>query len=114
MPSLQSWRTQISDRDLHFNSTTILKRNMHNPPGNLDVTNLTNSLVGQGQMTRAVEMWYPLVNKTDSVANFSALCHATQMFQAEFYKSQIEFYRRGSGLPERNLGSLYWQLEDLW
>jgi hypothetical protein len=24
------------------------------------------------------------------------------------------FYRRGSGLPERQLGSLYWQLEDIW
>lgn len=24
------------------------------------------------------------------------------------------FYRRGSGLPQRTLGSLYWQLEDQW
>ncbi|KAK4497014.1 hypothetical protein PRZ48_011463 [Zasmidium cellare] len=27
---------------------------------------------------------------------------------------QIAFYRRGSGLPERQMGSLYWQLNDLW
>lgn len=114
MPSLKSWREQVSERDLQFNSTTVLLRNQHNPPGNLDTHNLTNSLAGQGQMTQAIEMWYPHINKTDSVANFSALCHATQIFQAEFYTSQIEFYRRGAGLPERQLGSLYWQLEDLW
>ncbi|EME49002.1 glycoside hydrolase family 2 protein [Dothistroma septosporum NZE10] len=114
MPSLQSWRQQISEHDLQFNSTTILLRNQHNPPGNLDTTNLTNSKVGQYQMTEAVIQWLPVPNKTDHVANFSAWCHATQIFQAEFYTSQIEFYRRGSGLPNRNLGSLYWQLEDIW
>jgi len=48
------------------------------------------------------------------VANFSAWCHATQIFQADLYVYEIEFYRRGSGLPNRQLGSLYWQLEDQW
>ncbi|KAI5369123.1 putative glycoside hydrolase, family 2, immunoglobulin-like beta-sandwich, beta-mannosidase [Septoria linicola] len=114
MPSVQSWRQQISESDLQFNSTTILLRNQHNPPGNLDISNLTDSEVGQGQMTLAIENWYPVPNKTDPIGNFSAWCHATQIFQAEFYRSQIEFYRRGSGLPNRCLGSLYWQLEDLW
>ncbi|KXG48131.1 Glycoside hydrolase, superfamily [Penicillium griseofulvum] len=46
--------------------------------------------------------------------DFSAWCHATQLFQADMYKSQIQFYRRGSGMPERQLGALYWQLEDIW
>ncbi|KKY17192.1 putative beta-mannosidase [Phaeomoniella chlamydospora] len=36
------------------------------------------------------------------------------MFQADYYSSQIQFYRRGSGLKQRTLGSLYWQLEDIW
>ncbi|SMR42887.1 unnamed protein product [Zymoseptoria tritici ST99CH_1E4] len=114
MPSIQSWRQQVAERDLQFNSTVILQRNQHNPPGNLSTMNLGNSLAGQGQMTQAVEMWYPIPSKQNAAANFSAWCHATQIFQAEFYTSQIEFYRRGSGLPERQLGSLYWQLEDLW
>ena len=83
-------------------------------------------------MTIAAERWYPVrnliahlcspqlmsppqvPNKTDSVANFSAWCHTTQIFQADFYKSEIQFYRRGSGFPNRQLGSLYWQLEDIW
>ncbi|KAK4507048.1 hypothetical protein PRZ48_000782 [Zasmidium cellare] len=114
MPSLQSWRQQISEKDLSFNSTTILLRNQHNPPGNLNITNLANSSLGQYQMTAAIQQWLPIPNKTDPIANFSAWCHATQIFQAQFYTSQIEFYRRGAGLPNRNLGSLYWQLEDIW
>ena len=65
-------------------------------------------------MTEAVQEWYPVPNKMDSVANFSAWCWVTQVFQADLYVSEIEFYRRGSGLPNRQLGSLYWQLEDIW
>lgn len=63
-------------------------------------------------MTRAAQEWYPVPNKIDSVANFSAWCHTTQIFQADLYSSEIQFYRRGSGLYNRQLGSLYWQLED--
>lgn len=114
MPSLQSWQQAISAEDLYFNSTTILSRNHHNPPGGLSTTNFTNSLMGMGQMTIAAQRWYPVPNKANSVANFSAWCHTTQIFQADFYKSEISFYRRGSGLPNRQLGSLYWQLEDIW
>jgi beta-mannosidase len=67
-----------------------------------------------GEMTLGVENYYPVPEKSGPVANFSAWCHATQLFQADFYKSQIQFYRRGSGMPERQLGSLYWQLDDIW
>ncbi|KAK5136883.1 hypothetical protein LTR08_001805 [Meristemomyces frigidus] len=114
MPSIQSWRSQISEADLHFNSSTVVLRDHHNPSGGLNTSNFANSSTGQAQMTEAVELWYPIPNKTDSVANFSAWCHATQIFQADLYVSEIEFYRRGSGLPNRQLGSLYWQLEDIW
>lgn len=114
MPSLQSWQQQINPRDLLFNSTVIKLRNHHNPPGGLSTTNTTNSELGMGQMTIAAERWYPVPNKTDPVANFAAWCLTTQIFQADYYTSQISFYRRGSGMPQRQLGSLYWQLEDIW
>lgn len=65
-------------------------------------------------MTVAAQRWYPTPNKQDPIANFSSWCHITQIFQADFYRSQIMFYRRGSGKRERQLGSLYWQLEDIW
>lgn len=114
MPSIQSWRQQISPSDLSFNSTVVTLRDHHLPPGGLYTRNFTNSGTGQAQMTEAVELWYPIPNKIDSIANFSSWIHATQIFQADLYVSEIEFYRRGSGLPNRQLGSLYWQLEDIW
>ncbi|KAJ5596322.1 hypothetical protein N7450_002780 [Penicillium hetheringtonii] len=114
MPSLQTWQQALDHDDLHFNSSTVVLRNHHYPPGTTDTHNFRNSSMGMGEMTVAVERYYPMPNKHDSVANFSAWCDATQMFQADMYKSQIQFYRLGSGRPERQLGSLYWQLEDIW
>ncbi|OCK75304.1 glycoside hydrolase family 2 protein [Lepidopterella palustris CBS 459.81] len=114
MPSLQSWRQAVALSDLHFNSSVIQLRNHHYPSGGLNTTNYDNSSKGMGEMTMAALRWYPVPNKRDSIANFSAWCHTTQIFQADFYSSQIQYYRRGSGMRERQLGSLYWQLEDIW
>jgi beta-mannosidase len=114
MPSLQTWRQAVDDKDLHFNSSTVVLRNHHYPPGSPDTHNYGRSLQGMAEMTTAVKRYYPTPNKPDPIANFSAWCHATQLFQADMYKSEIQFYRRGSGMPERQLGALYWQLEDIW
>ncbi|KAJ5776260.1 uncharacterized protein N7511_001271 [Penicillium nucicola] len=114
MPSLQTWQQAVDDEDLHFNSSTIMLRNHHYPANGPDTHNYKNTSMGMGEMTLAVQRYYPTPDKHDSVANFSAWCHATQHFQADMYKSEIQFYRRGSGMPERQLGSLYWQLEDIW
>ncbi|TLD37054.1 glycoside hydrolase family protein [Venturia nashicola] len=114
MPSLQSWQQAIAPEDLHFNSSTIQLRNHHYPSGGLNTSNYANSTKGMAEMTIAAQRWYPTPNKQDSIANFSSWCQITQIFQADFYRSQIMFYRRGSGKRERQLGSLYWQLEDIW
>lgn len=114
MPSLQSWQQAVAPSDLHFNSSVIQLRNHHYPPGGLNTTNFSNTTKGMGEMTLAAQRWYPVPDKTDPIANFSAWCHTTQIFQADFYSSQIQYYRRGSGMRERQLGSLYWQLEDIW
>lgn len=113
MPSLETWRTAINEEDLHFNSSVIVSRNHHYPPGGL-TTNGSKSLEGMGEMTRAVEMYYPRPKKGDPVAEFSAWCFATQLFQADFYQNQIQFYRQGSGKAERQRGTLFWQLNDVW
>ncbi|KAJ6160683.1 hypothetical protein N7470_004079 [Penicillium chermesinum] len=114
MPSLQTWEQAVDKKDLHFNSSTVVLRNHHYPPGGTETDNFRNASMGMGEMTMAVERYYPIPHKTKGIDNFSAWCRATQMFQADLYKSQIQFYRRGSGMPERQLGSLYWQLEDIW
>ncbi|KAI9843110.1 MAG: hypothetical protein M1838_002866 [Thelocarpon superellum] len=113
MPSSQTWQQVVPEDDLYFNSSTIQLRNRHYPPG-LSTDNFPASARGMGEMTVAAQRWYPTPDKSESLANFSAWCHTTQIFQADFYKSEIQFYRRGSGMPERQLGSLYWQLEDIW
>ncbi|KAH8790517.1 hypothetical protein F5882DRAFT_93593 [Hyaloscypha sp. PMI_1271] len=56
----------------------------------------------------------PLPHHSDPVSNFSSWCRTTQIFQADFYRTQITYYRRGSGFPERQSMSLYWQLEGIW
>jgi beta-mannosidase len=114
MPSTQSWLQAIDHTDLDLSSTTVRLRNHHYPPGGLDTSNFAAADRGMEEMTGAAKFYYPIPNNTDPVANFTAWCHMTQIFQADYYSSQIQYYRRGSGMPERQLGSLYWQLEDQW
>ncbi|KAI0113164.1 glycoside hydrolase family 2 protein [Daldinia grandis] len=114
MPSINSWKNAVDEEDLWYNSSTIVLRNHHQPPRGLNTSDFERATEGMIQMTNGVETYYPTPMKTDPIANFSAWCHSTQLYQADFYKSQIEFYRIGSGRPERQLGSLYWQLQDVW
>ncbi|KAI0888049.1 glycoside hydrolase family 2 protein [Annulohypoxylon maeteangense] len=114
MPSIQSWRQAVPEEDLSFNSSTVVLRNHHYPAGGLSTSNFANASKGMAEMTIAVQRYYPAPSKVDPIANFSAWIHTTQIFQADFYKNQIQFYRIGSGRPEHQLGSLYWQLEDIW
>jgi beta-mannosidase len=124
MPSEQSWKSVLDHDDLHFNSSVVQLRNHHYPSGGLNTTNFANSTKGMAEMTIAAERWYrtpprgeTLEDGTEGdggIEHFKAWCHVTQIFQADYYKSQIMFYRKGSGMKERQLGSLYWQLEDIW
>ncbi|KAL7782198.1 glycoside hydrolase family 2 protein [Trichoderma ceciliae] len=114
MPTLETWREAVPEDQLYFNSTMIVLRNHHYPPGGLSTDDFTDPLRGMGEMTLGVELWYPKPAKTDLIANFSAWCHTTQIFQADFYHTKIQYYRAGSGMPQRQLGSLFWQLNDIW
>jgi beta-mannosidase len=120
MPSLQSWEKVLPPSDLYFNSSVILSRNHHYPVDIASllspVSNQTNaSLGGMGQMAIAGETYYPVPpTDTTSVANFSSWIYTSQVFQSDFYRNQISFYRSGSGRPERTLGALYWQLNEMW
>ena len=65
-------------------------------------------------MSQAVELWLPTPSTPNSNQTFTQWCYSTQVFQAMAMVSQIAFYRRGAGLGENNLGSLVWQLNDIW
>ncbi|KAH8888052.1 glycoside hydrolase family 2 protein [Thozetella sp. PMI_491] len=118
-PSIQTWSQVLPSQNLRFNDSTLLSRNHQN----IDIANSvstdnfldqTNSLIAAGALTTAVEQNYPTPNSSEPLGNFSAWCQTTQIFQADFYRAQIQFYRWGSSQPWRNLGSLYWQLNDVW
>ncbi|PHH66617.1 hypothetical protein CDD81_6454 [Ophiocordyceps australis] len=114
MPSLAGWQEALLPSQLRLDSPAVLLRNHHYPAGGLMTDNYANSSKGMREMLLAVSHYYPSPNKSLPLANFSAWCLATQRFQADYYKSQMQFYRAGSGRPERQLGSLYWQLNDIW
>lgn len=125
MPSIYAWeQALLSPEDFAFNSTVVVSREHHNPAGSLAFPN-PNAPEGQAEMTLAAEQWLPVppfLGSNSSItsgsaqdnATFAAWCYTTQVFQALTIASEINFYRRGAGLPENNLGGIVWQLNDIW
>ncbi|VDB87113.1 unnamed protein product [Peniophora sp. CBMAI 1063] len=114
MSSFYSWGQVLeSPDDFAFNSTVVMSRDHHPWAGNLTFPN-PNAPQGQGQMTRAVELWLPTPNLDERNSTFAAWTWSTQVFQAMAMDAQIAWYRRGAGLGENNLGALVWQLNEIW
>ncbi|KAG1751293.1 glycoside hydrolase family 2 protein [Suillus paluster] len=114
MPSFYSWEEVLENpEDYAFNSTVVMSRDHHPPAGNLAWPN-PNAPQGQYQMSSAVELWLPTPGTSDSNQTFAQWCWSTQLFQSMNMVAQIAWYRRGAGLGENNLGSLVWQLNDIW
>ncbi|KAI0338261.1 glycoside hydrolase [Trametopsis cervina] len=114
MPSFFSWEEVLqSPDDFSFNSTVVMSRDHHNPAGNLTWPN-PNAAQGQGQMTQGVELWLPTPSTSDSNQTFAQWCWSTQIFQSLNMVSEIAWYRHGAGQGENNLGSLLWQMNDIW
>ncbi|KAJ2999426.1 hypothetical protein NUW54_g6940 [Trametes sanguinea] len=114
MPSFYSWEEVLkSPDDFSFNSTVVMSRDHHPPPLGLLWPNPL-APEGQKEMTVAVEQWLPTPSTPDSNHTFAQWCWSTQIFQSLYMTSEIAYYRRGSGRGENNLGSLVWQLNDVW
>ncbi|KAJ7244378.1 glycoside hydrolase family 2 protein [Mycena haematopus] len=113
MPSSLTWATAAPPDQLYYPSDTVINHNRHTPFGATgDAVAL--SLAGIAEMTAAVEMYLPVPDKRDAAENFTAWCWSTQVVQADDIAHQIAFYRRGSGMPERQMGALFWMFNDLW
>ncbi|KIP03456.1 glycoside hydrolase family 2 protein [Phlebiopsis gigantea 11061_1 CR5-6] len=113
-PSFFSWEEVLqSPDDFSFNSTVVASRDHHPPAGGLAFPN-PNANQGQAQMTEAVQLWLPTPGTSDGNQTFAQWCWSTQVFQSMNMVSEIAWYRRGAGLGENNLGSLVWQLNDIW
>ncbi|KAG1723965.1 glycoside hydrolase family 2 protein [Suillus occidentalis] len=114
MPSVYSWKDVLENpEDYAFNSSVVMSRNHHPPAGNLSWPN-PNAPQGQYQMSSAVELWLPTPGTSDSNQTFAQWCWSTQLFQSMNMVAEIAWYRRGAGFGENNLGSLVWQLNDIW
>ncbi|KZT29074.1 glycoside hydrolase family 2 protein [Neolentinus lepideus HHB14362 ss-1] len=114
MPSFYSWEEVLENpEDFNFNSTVVMSRDHHPPAGSLAFPN-PNAPQGQYQMTSGVELWLPTPGTSDSNQTFAQWAYSTQIFQSMTMAAQIAWYRRGAGAGENNLGSLVWQLNDIW
>ena len=114
MPSFYSWEDVLTSvNDFNFNSSVVSSRNHHPPAGSLEWPN-PNAPQGQQQMTSAVNLWLPTPSTSDVNQTFAQWCWSTQIFQSMNMVSEIAFYRSGAGKGENNLGSLVWQLNDIW
>lgn len=114
MPSIYSWQEVLgSSSDFSFNSTVVASRTRHPPAGSLDFPN-PNSHIGQGQMSLATELWLPTPNTADYNQTFAQQCWSSQVFQTMYMVSAISWFRLGAGKAEHNLGTLLWQLNDIW
>lgn len=73
---------------------------------------------GNQQMLKQAELHYILPNSTDPVQKYRDTIYITQVMQAQCVKIQTEFYRRSrSDIVEgkgHTMGTLYWQLNDIW
>ena len=114
MPSFYTWQEVLENpEDFAFNSTVVMSRDHHPPAGSLAWPN-PNAPQGQYQMTSAVELWLPTPGTSDTNQTFAQWCWSTQLFQSMNMVAEIAWYRRGAGMGEDNLGSLVWQLNDIW
>ncbi|KAH9454379.1 hypothetical protein MJO28_007376 [Puccinia striiformis f. sp. tritici] len=114
MPSIYTWdRVLKSPQDYDFNSTVIRAHNKHNPAESLAYPWPADD--GQMQMTTGVTDHYPTPNITgDYHTQLAQWAYSTQVFQAAFMASEIQYYRLGASRGENNMGAVYWQLNDVW
>ncbi|KAI5108220.1 beta-mannosidase precursor, partial [Silurus meridionalis] len=73
---------------------------------------------GNQQMLQQAMLHYILPNNTDLGRRYRDTIYITQVMQAQCVKAQTEFYRRSRsdivGGEGHTMGSLYWQLNDIW
>ncbi|ORX40210.1 glycoside hydrolase superfamily [Kockovaella imperatae] len=114
MPGIESW-DNTGPNITSFDDPIVVYHNRHSGAAfGQTATPEEQSILGIAQMTSAVDAFYPAPEISDARANFSAWIWSSEVFQADYYVTEIAFYRRGSGGPERQLGSLYWQFNDVW
>lgn len=100
-PSSQSFIPVMNDMsDLDFDSP-FMQHRQHHPDGN-------------SQLLKQIQMHFKLPNSTDKVTQFDNLVFLTQIVQGICMQSQTEHYRRIRNETGHTMGTMYWQLNDIW
>ena len=106
----QAWSTLASiydathnQTDLRINSTWLEHRN-HHGDGNIQIQNFIKMLVGN-QKTGS--------SKKDAESDFQKYIYLSQLSQSICTGNEAKFYRSMAGI-NGTMGSLYWQLNDVW
>ena len=100
-PSLLSLEQVMeSVSDLGNDSPFMLHR-QHHPDGN-------------PQLATQLQMHFNLPNNTNGVERFDNFIFLTQLVQGICMQSQTEHYRRTRDETGHTMGTLYWQLNDIW
>eukprot|EP00026_Physarum_polycephalum_P005451 Phypoly_transcript_05485.p1 GENE.Phypoly_transcript_05485~~Phypoly_transcript_05485.p1 ORF type:complete len:496 (+),score=67.06 Phypoly_transcript_05485:433-1920(+) len=98
-PSMFAWLQVANASELSWNSSLVFHR-QHHPQGNEQLL---------AMMTKFFK------EPTLDESGFPAFVYLTQVVQAMCYKAEAEHYRRYKGDPSvYTMGSIYWQLNDIW
>jgi len=70
---------------------------------------------GNQQIINQIENNLILPNSSDFVKNFQSIIYLSQLNQAMTYKTASELFRRNMHNTDKNcMGTMYWQLNDVW
>ncbi|KAI6651994.1 Beta-mannosidase [Oopsacas minuta] len=98
MLSLQNVINDVSDLD---NKSPFMLHRQHHPNGN-------------AQLETQIQMHFILPENTNRITRFSNFIFLTQIVQGICMQSQTEHYRRIRNETGHTMGTLYWQLNDIW
>ncbi|XP_055490764.1 LOW QUALITY PROTEIN: beta-mannosidase [Leucoraja erinacea] len=103
-PSFSTLEKVSAAEDWSFNSSFVDHRQ--------------HQVAGNKLLLNQIQLHFQLPQAEDPLENFKSTIYLSQVMQAECIKAQTEFYRRsqsevvdGQGLT---MGTLYWQLNDIW
>ncbi|CAO1622819.1 unnamed protein product [Sympodiomycopsis kandeliae] len=107
-------RVLLQESDYDFNGTIVRNHNKHSPPPSPQAYPWPAD-DGQYEITAAIDTWLPRPQaKPGSRKHISQWTYSSQLMSAWYISVQTLEYRFRSSLPQRNLGGIYWQLNDIW
>ena len=100
-PSLLSLQQVMNGVTDVGNDSPFMRHRQHHPDGN-------------AELAKQVMMHFNLPNNTFGVERFDNFIFLTQLVQGICMQAQTEHYRRTRDEVGHTMGTLYWQLNDIW